>query len=189
MTIIAAIHDTKKNIVWLGANGRATIGSLVAPSIDTKWIAINGWVIGMTGSGPKIEALKAHESECPDDAAHPVEILKFMKNAYGDFDIGETEEGVKKYSGSGLLVHRSGRIWDFDQSFCLTSVPADTFWAQGSGMEIAIGAAQALVPHVADQRLRMHNVIEITIAKDVDCPGEVLVQSFDRDGQLSAARQ
>lgn len=184
--MLAAINDTKSQVIWVGSNGRATIGSLISPAVDKKWIAINGWLIGITGTGPKIEALKAHENECPDDASHPIEILKFMKNAYGDFDIGESEEGVRKYAGSGLLAHKSGRIWDFDQSFCLSEVPSDQFWAQGSGIDIAIGAAEALIGHVDDLRERMRRVIEITISKDVDCPGEVLVQSFDRNGILSA---
>ena len=185
MSIIAAINDTESNVVWVGSNGRATLGSLKAPSVDRKWKPIGGWLIGITGSGPKLEALDAHANEFPDTAEHPFEILKFMKSAYEAFDIGDTEEGLKRYCGSGILVSKSGRIWDFDNSFCLTEVESGSFWAQGSGMEIALGAEAALVEFVSTPRDRVRRVIEITIDRDVDCPGEIIVQSFSRDGVLS----
>ena len=186
MSIIAAINDTQNNVVWVGSNGRATLGSLRAPSVDRKWKAVNGWLIGITGSGPKLEALEAHANEFPDPAEYPFQVLKFMKSAYDAFDIGDTDEGLKRYSGSGMLVSKSGRIWDFDNSFCLTEVESGAFWAQGSGMEIALGAAAALVEHVSSPRERLKRAIQITIERDVDCPGEVIVQSFDRNGVLSA---
>ena len=185
MSIIAAINDTESNVVWVGSNGRATLGSLKAPSVDRKWKPIGGWLIGITGSGPKLEALDAHANEFPDTAEHPFEILKFMKSAYEAFDIGDTEEGLKRYCGSGILVSKSGRIWDFDNSFCLTEVESGSFWAQGSGMEIALGAEAALAEFVSTPRDRVRRVIEITIDRDVDCPGEIIVQSFSRDGVLS----
>lgn len=184
MSIIAAVNDAKRNIVWVGSNGRATLGSLRAPSIDKKWKAMSGWLIGITGSGPKLEALDAHSDEFPE-TEHPFEVLKFMKSAYGAFDIGDTEDGLKRYSGSGILVHRSGRVWDFDNSFCLTEADAGVIWAQGSGMEITLGAAEALTPFVSDLRERLRRAVEIAIEKDVDCPGELIVQSFDRGGNLS----
>ncbi len=185
MSIIVAINDVDANVVWVGSNGRATLGSLRAPSVDHKWKAMNGWLIGITGSGPKLEALDAHAKEFPDTAEHPFEVLRFMKSAYEAFDIGDTEEGLKRYCGSGILISKTGRIWDFDNSFCLTEVESGAFWAQGSGMEIALGAAAALEDYIASPRDRLRRAVEITIAKDVDCPGELIVQSFDRDGALS----
>ena len=65
MTIIAAINDSANNVVWLGSNGRATLGSLRAPSIDNKWKSLHGWLIGITGSGPKLEAIDAYAAEFP----------------------------------------------------------------------------------------------------------------------------
>ncbi len=186
MSIIAAINDVEADLVWVGSNGRATLGSLKAPSVDRKWKAMNGWLIGVTGSGPKLEALGAHANEFPDTAEYPFEVLKFMKSAYDAFDIGDTDEGLKRYCGSGLLVNKSGRIWDFDNSFCLTEVENGAFWAQGSGMEIALGAAAALSEFVSSPRERIKRAVQITIEKDVDCPGELIVQSFDRNGVLSA---
>ncbi|NOX94141.1 MAG: hypothetical protein GXP04_03305 [Alphaproteobacteria bacterium] len=185
MTIITAIHDAGQNLTFLGSNGRATIGSFVAPSRDTKWFAKNGWVIGITGTGPKLEALKAHEEKFPKDTQHPFEILKFMRVAYGDFDIGEMDEGLKRYCGSGLLIHKSGAIWDFDNSFCLTEVERGVFWARGSGIDVALGAALALREYIQSPNALTKRVLEIVIANDVDCPGELLIQTFDQNGDLS----
>ncbi|WDI30724.1 hypothetical protein PUV54_12250 [Hyphococcus flavus] len=185
MTVITVLHDVKENVTWLGSNGRATIGSYVGPSRDNKWFAVHGWAIGITGSGPKVEALEAHLNDFPKDASRPHEILKFMKTAYSDFDIGEVEEGLKRYSGNGLLIHKSGAVWDFDNSFCLTPVEPGVFWARGSGMDIALGAGKALKDFVASPKELTRRVLEITIATDVDSPGELPVQTFDANGVLS----
>ena len=185
MSILTVINDAASGAVWLGSNGRATLGSLVGPSVDQKWIALHGWVIGITGTGPKIEAINAHADNFPAETAHPFEVLKFLRAAYTDFDIGETDEGLKRYCGSGFLIHKSGAIWDFDNSFCLTGVPSGAYWARGSGMDLAIGAGEALKPYVNSAQELTRRALEITIAKDVDCPGEALVQSFDRNGVLS----
>lgn len=185
MTVITALHDPEENVTWLGSNGRATIGSYVGPSLDHKWFAAEGWVIGITGSGPKLEALEAHAGHFPKDASRPFEILKFMKNAYSAFDIGEMDEGLKRYSGNGLLIHRSGAVWDFDNSFCLTPVEPGLIWARGSGMDIALGAGRALKEFVSSPKELTRRVLEIVVATDVDSPGEIIVQTFDANGVLS----
>ncbi|WP_375203913.1 hypothetical protein [Hyphococcus sp.] len=185
MTVITAIYDQAENVTWLGSNGRATIGSYVGPSIDTKWWAIHDWAIGITGAGPKLEALEANQKDFPKHATRPFEVLTFMKEAYGAFDIGEMEEGLKRYCGNGLLIHKSGAIWDFDNSFCLTPVAKGGFWARGSGMDIALGAGIALKEFMPSAKALTRRVLEITVANDVDSPGEILLQSFDADGVLS----
>lgn len=186
MTIITAMYDADKQVTWIGSNGRATIGSFVSPAMDLKWHPIGEWLIGITGSGPKLEALKASADQFPSAATQPFEVIKFMRTAYADFDIGEMEEGLKRYSGSGLLVHKSGAVWDFDNSFCLSEVEKGAFWARGSGMDLAIGAALAMRPFVQSPKEMTKRTLEIVIAHDVDCPGEMLIQSFDSNGVLSA---
>ncbi len=185
MTVITAIHDADKGVTWLGSNSRATIGSFVGPSLDKKWFALHDWVLGVTGSGPKLEALQAAVGDFPQQATQPFELLKFLKHAYEAFDIGETEEGLKRYLGGGLLIHKNGGIWDFDNSFCMIGVPAGSFWARGSGMDLAIGAATALKPHVNSFADITRRTLEIVTDIDVDCPGDPLVQTFDRNGVLS----
>ncbi len=185
MTIITAIYDAKEQVTWLGSNGRATIGSYVGPSVDHKWYAIDGWAIGISGTGPKLEALEAHQKNFPKNATRPFEVLAFMKDAYSAFDIGEMEEGLKRYCGNGLLIHKSGAIWDFDNSFCLTPVSEGGFWARGSGMDLALGAGIALREFIPSPKALTKRVLEIVVANDVDSPGEILLQSFDARGVLS----
>ncbi len=185
VTIITTIYDATEKVTWLGSNGRATIGSYVSPSVDTKWFALHGWAIGVTGTGPKLEALEAHQKNFPKHAARPFEILTFMREAYGAFEIGEMEEGLKRYCGNGLLVHKSGAAWDFDNSFCLMPVTKGAFWARGSGMDLALGAGIALKDFIPSPRALTKRVLEIVVANDVDSPGEILLQSFDADGVLS----
>ncbi|MFQ5563530.1 MAG: hypothetical protein ACE5FO_08165 [Parvularculaceae bacterium] len=185
MSVITVIHDPEEKATWVGGNDRATIGSLVGPSIDKKWLVLDDWLVGITGAGPKLEALLAAAGDFPRKAKRPHEILQFMRTAYGAFDIGETDEGLKRYSGSGFIVHKIGAVWDFDNSFCLTEVPRGAFWARGSGMDLAIGAASALKNHVARPEALTRRVLEIVIENDVDCPGAPLVQKFDSEGVLT----
>ena len=49
-----------------------------------------------------------------------------------------------------------------------------------------IGAALAMRPFVQSPKEVTKRTLEIVIAHDVDCPGEMLVQSFDANGVLSA---
>ncbi|PQA85938.1 hypothetical protein [Hyphococcus luteus] len=185
MTVIAALYDPDENVTWLGSNGRATIGSYVGPALDRKWRSFHGWAIGITGTGPKLEALEANEQNFPKRAERPFEVLTFMKEAYGAFDIGEMEEGLKRYCGNGLLVHKSGAVWDFDNSFCLSPVAKGAFWTRGSGMDLALGAGFALKDHIHSPKALMKRVLEIVVANDVDSPGEILIQTFDHRGVLS----
>lgn len=187
MTVIAAIHDSETNQTVIGSNSRATLGNLVSPSIDKKWLSIEGWLIGVTGSGPKLETLQACAGRFPKNAKHPIDVLKFMKSAYDEFDIGEVDEGLKRYCGGGLIVHKTGSVWDFDNSLCITEVPLTAFWARGSGMDMAIGAALALRQYVNSPREIMQRVLQIVVENDVECPGEPLVQIFTRDGVIEAA--
>lgn len=185
MSVITVIYDPEEEATWVGSNNRATIGSLVGPSVDKKWLVLDDWLVGITGSGPKIEALLAAAGDFPRKAKHPHEILQFMRTAYGAFDIGERDEGLKRYCGSGIIVHKSGAVWDFDNSFCLTEVPRGAFWARGSGMDLAIGAAAALKTYLTKPEELTRRVLDITIENDVDCPGEALVQKFDSEGVLA----
>lgn len=185
MTVITAIHDPLENVTWLGSNGRVTIGNYVGPSLDDKWFSAEGWVIGVTGSGPQLEALEAHAGRFPGNTTRPFEIVKFMKDAYGAFDIGEMDEGLKRYSGNGLIIHKSGAIWDFDNTFCLTPVKPGVFWARGSGMDLALGAGKALKEFVEAPKELTRRVLEIVVATDVDSPGEVVIRTFNSEGVLS----
>lgn len=187
MTVIAAIYDLVNQQTIVGGNNRATLGSLVSPSVDRKWLPLEGWLIGVTGDGPKIETLEACKHRFPKNARRPVDVLKYIKSAYEEFGIGEVEEGLKRYCGAGLLVHKTGGVWDFDNSLCTTEVAAGEFWARGSGMDMAIGAAHALRRYVKSPFELMQGVLEIVIRNDVDCPGRPLVQLFTRDGVIEDA--
>ncbi|GEM_PF-1902737 len=189
MTVITAVHDTDNACVWVGSNSRATLGSIAGPPTDKKWVPLGPWLVGVTGTGPKPEAIEAIRSETDAIGDRAVDIVKLLKKAYEIFDIGETDEGLKRYCGSGIIVHKSAAIWDFDDSFCLSSVPSGMFWARGSGMDMAIGAGRALESLVQSKKDITARVVEIVIANDIDCPGEPVIQKFDAEGKLSFVRQ
>jgi len=186
VTILCAIDDPVRECIWLGANDRTMFGSLVGPSQSRKWTVFGDWVIGLSGIGPKLDALEAQRKKFPK-TAYAIEIAKFMRDAYGDYEVGDKANAVKKFSGAGLIAHKRGGIWDFDNTLCVNSIESGRFWARGSGMKVAIGAASALLAIENDRRAFIQRVVEITIANETDCPGAPLVQKFTRNGELTDA--
>ena len=55
-------------------------------------------------------------------------------------------------------------------------------------MDLALGAGAALAEFIPEPRERLKRAVGVAIEFDVDCPGELLVQSFDRGGVLAPAR-
>lgn len=188
MTIICAIDDQHANCVWLGSNDRTMFGSLVGPSISRKWTVFGDWVIGLSGSGPKLDALEMMRKKFPK-TSHAIEVAKFMRDAYEEYDYGDKSGTVKKFSGLGIIAHKSGQCWDFDTTLCVNPVESGRFWARGSGMKVAIGAGAVLFDRKpsGDQQMRdlVRRAVEITIANETDCPGTPLIQKFDRSGELT----
>lgn len=186
MTILCAIDDPDQRCIWIGANDRTMFGSLIGPSQSRKWTAFGDWVIGLSGMGPKLDALEAQRKKFPK-TDHAIEVAKFMRDAYAEYEVGDKNNGVKKFAGTGLIAHKSGAIWDFDNTLCVNSVESGRFWARGSGMKVAIGAASALIEAEQDRGAFIRRVVELTIANETDCPGAPLVQKFTRDGELTDA--
>ena len=184
MTVICAVNDLTENCVWIGCNDCATIGNLISPSIDSKWIHIDDWLIGACGNGPLSEAVLSARKDFPPEKADAIQITNFIREAFSNFDIGETEDGYKRYSGSGMLVHKSGLVYEYDTTSCLTEVPPNVLWARGSATDMAVGASRALEEFLDSRQQLITKTIEIVIKNDLDCPGNPLIKRFTRRGEL-----
>ena len=185
MTIICALNDPAEGCVWIGGNDRCTFGNLISPSPDNKWLPIGNWLLGFSGSGPKFELIANKRAEFEKIEGNEIEFLATFRTLLSDAGLGENDEGVQRYAGSGILIHRTGRIWDMDSTLALTSILPDTLWMRGSGMEIAMGASKALKPYNLSGHEHLSRVIEIVVDTDIDSPGQAQIQCFDRDGTLT----
>ncbi len=185
MTIICALNDEKENCVWLGSNDRCVLDNIVVPGHDNKWVHLGEWVIGVTGSGPRDEALLSMSKEFSKKSLSVSDAIKLMRQAFSDFELGEDDDGVKRFCGAGIIVSKNGRVWDHDGSIAVTEIPAGEIWVRGSGMEMALGALKAFQQFGLTGEEIVTKTLSVVTDNDLDCPGKPFIQRFDRDGKLS----
>ena len=180
MTIICALYDEQKDEIWLGCNDRATIGDSPAPASASKWLQFGDWAIGVSGDGVYEQFLQLSVDKFPRDTDDPLKVFEFLRKTYEHFNLGQTKDNAStpSYGGDGLLVHRSGGIWDFDSGLALSPVPAGRLWGCGSGVDYALGADFVMAPKDFSARDRVLNAVNAAIALDVGCPGEAMIERF-----------
>lgn len=189
MTIICALNDESGDKVWVGCNDRATIGDSPAPASASKWLHFGGWLVGLSGDESVYEQfLLINEDKFPATSDKVLDVFQFMRSVYDDLSLGQQKGGdtTPSYGVDGILVHQSGRMWDFDSRLALSEVPSGRLWACGSGVDYALGADHALQGEGLSAKERVARAVEAAIALDIGCPGEILLQVFDRTGALSA---
>jgi ATP-dependent protease HslVU (ClpYQ) peptidase subunit len=89
--------------------------------------------------------------------------------------------------GQMLMLANSGGVWTVGSDFSLTELPADSMWAEGSGRELAIGAAHAIqsaFPEISPEEV-IRLAVETAVAKDVGCGGAVWISELNA-GRKSA---
>jgi len=181
MTIICAIYDDAANEIWLGCNDRATIGDSPAPASASKWLKFGDWAIGISGDESVYEQyLQVSAEKFPVSTTSVLEVFEFLRATYDSYNLGNQRDGNTSlsYGVDGIIVHRSGRIWDFDNHLALSEVPPQRLWGCGSGVDYALGADYVMVSGAFSARERVVNATNAAIALDIGCPGEALVERF-----------
>jgi ATP-dependent protease HslVU (ClpYQ) peptidase subunit len=78
------------------------------------------------------------------------------------------------------MLARSDGVWNVGADFSVISLPADQLWAEGTGRELALGAAHALLsmnPNVAAKDI-VRCAVEAAIAHDTTCGGGPWVEEL-----------
>jgi len=182
MTIICAYQDPVAKQTWIGSDSRATTsGGYLLPTTTRKWRVATGkrFAVGVSGYGRTVDVLaaatdeKLFKSESPHSIASAIREL-LLADGYTPAD----QAGPKAIDDRFILVV-DGAVYDCDASFALSRIPAGHLWARGSGMDFAIGAANAM-RRVADF-LAPVDVVRAAIAAACDCDtacgGELFVSS------------
>lgn len=181
MTIICAIHDTISKETWLGCNDRATIGDTPAPGQASKWLTYGDWAIGISGDESVYEQyLQISEEKFPSDASSVLDVFEFLRTTYEHYSLGQQKgnDTSNSYGVDGILVHASGRIWDFDNNLALSEVPAGRLWGCGSGVDYALGADYVMGLNGFTAQERVANAVKAAIALDIGCPGDPMIERF-----------
>jgi len=182
MTILCALYDLDADELWLGCNDRATIGDTPSPSSASKWLKFGDWVIGLSGDESVYEQyLQLAGEKFPQETVHVLDVFKFLRQTFDDHNLGQQKSGdsAASYGVDGIIAHKSGRIWDFDNQLALSETPAGRLWACGSGADYALGVDYALQGTGKAAKERVAYAVGAAIALDISCPGEALIGIFE----------
>ncbi len=185
MTILCALYDPETEELWLGCNDRATIGDTPSPSSASKWLKFGDWVIGLSGDESVYEQyLQLAGERFPEETANVLDVFKFLRLTFEEFGLGGQKgaDSGASYGVDGIIAHKSGRIWDFDNQLAISEVPAGRLWACGSGADYALGADYAMQGGGKSPKERVAYAVGAAIALDVGCPGEALIGPFEGAG-------
>lgn len=171
MTIICAYYDTEEQLVYLGSNSRSRRGGTIIPGDSSKWSFYGDWAMATTGGGLPSDLVEARREKFPQSPdAH--EVVRFIRKSYEITGFGEKEDGAQDYNCSSILVHSSGKIFDVDGTLSLAEVNPGAFWALGSGMDYALGAAFVAKQRGYAAREMMQLALEAAIEIDTYSPGQ-----------------
>lgn len=181
MTILCALYDEGESELWLGCNDRGAIGDTPSPATASKWINFGDWVIGLSGDeGVYEHFLQISGDAFPVGTVNVLDIFKFLRATFDEFGLGQQKgaDTALAYGVDGIIAHKSGRIWDFDNQLALSDVPAGRLWACGSGADYALGADYAMRGKGLSAKERVVVAVSAAIALDIACPGAALVGLF-----------
>ena len=182
MSVIAAICSSRTGSTWVASDTLVSSGNLRL-SLGPKWLIREPWAAGVAGHVRTMNVFQRH----------PEELLKGLEDAF-EFSLRAREllradgyNSVKEDSGpcdfaQMLMVANPRGVWTIGSDFSVSPIPVDTLWAEGSGRDLAIGAAHALLlscPTMPAKDL-LSRAIATAIACDVGCGGEAWV------GELAA---
>jgi hypothetical protein len=173
------MYDAGEGRFWLGSNNRSRAGNFVMGARHAgKWRTFGDWAIAVSGVG--LGGMLVRESAGPGETGWDtaLDVFSYLKDLLEKAGMGQTGSAAKKFDVSGLIARRGGELYDFDSALCVHPLPEGTFWARGSGMPVALGAAHALERAGRSPEEIVTGATEAAIAIDSTCPGDPVVDSF-----------
>ena len=181
MSVIAALSQGGQ--IAVGSNTGYTLAQdSVIDNGTSQWIFFQDWALGFTGSKLALNVCRSGLGALKNKVSAEGHVVNEVGKILSDYDIGTKNDGDPTWSYGiwCILAHRSGKIWDLDESLCLGSIPEGRFWARGSGEKYALGAAYALMsakePLTPKQLVKCS--IDSAIYNDIYCPGTAYVNDL-----------
>jgi ATP-dependent protease HslVU (ClpYQ) peptidase subunit len=185
MSIIAALHHAGRGSTWIGSDTLVCSGSLKLP-FGPKWVVRRPWAIGIAGHLRAVNVVDRYAAELTNQVSGPYELADRLRDLLkrDGFREGAEERGPLEFGQTLLLAHADG-VWTLGSDFSTVAAPPDQLWAEGSGRDLAIGAAYILTSmRQLEPAEIVRRAIETAVAFDVGCGGHAWV--FDlAAGKLS----
>lgn len=188
MSVIAAISSGRSGSTWIASDTMVCSGNL-RQIIGPKWVVHEPWAVGIAGHLRTINVFRHHAEELLGNLADAYEFADRARALLKSDGFGETKEsdGPPQF-GQMMILARPDVVWTVGTDFSVMPLPADKLWAEGSGRDLAIGAAHALLSVQSElpEEAVVQHAVETAIAYDSICGGSVwlkeLVGPVPRDG-------
>lgn len=183
MTIIVAYQQTPGGPVWLGSDGRVTMGGYVASDRKRKWHAAHGRAIATCGPERACAIVEAYAGEI---LAHetPFLIGEEIRRRFEAASVKATDGGSYEFNAIAVARVR-GQTTIIDYDGALAPTLGAPFVAAGSGQEYARGAIYALEAQgVCEPQLIVRAAVAAACRGDLRCGGAVYIAEHTADGAL-----
>ena len=93
----------------------------------SKWLIFGDWAIGLSGDeSVYVQYLLVASDKFPKETDSVLEVFDFLRLLYAEHNLGQQRgnDTSTSYGVDGVMVHVSGRMWDFDSTLALSEVPA-----------------------------------------------------------------
>lgn len=180
MSVIVALCSSKSGSSWIASDTMGISGNLTL-GIGSKWIVRGPWAVGVAGHLRTINVFQNHADELLGDLSDAFEFTQRARSLLKSDGYGEgTETDGPPSFGQMLMLVRPDMVFTVGADFSVMPLPVDKLWAEGSGRDLAIGAAHALgtVHGGLSDRDVVRHAIETAITYDSICGGSLWMEEL-----------
>jgi ATP-dependent protease HslVU (ClpYQ) peptidase subunit len=173
MSVIVALCSSRSGSTWIASDTMVVSASLTL-NIGPKWIIRGPWAVGVAGHLRTINVFQHNADELLGELPDAYEFARRARDLLKSDGYGEgTDTNGPAHYGQMLMLAHPDKVWTIGADFSVMQLPADTLWAEGSGRDLAIGAAHALrsVQGGLSDRDVVRQATETAIAFDSICGG------------------
>jgi len=180
MSVIVAISSSKSGSTWIGSDTMICSGSLKL-NIGSKWIVREPWATGIAGHLRTINVFHDQAGTLLDDLPDAYEFARRARTLLKSDGFSESKDNDGPLLlGQMLMLARHDAVWAVGADFSVMQLPPDRLWAEGSGRELAIGAAHALLSVHAELSAKevVRHAVETANLYDSTCGGDVWMKEL-----------
>ncbi len=183
MSVIVALPADGDRPTWIGSDSMVHAGSLRLTG--RKWVVQGPWAVGVAGHLRTVNLIEQHAGDLFTDVADAFDFSCRMRAVLQQDGYQDAEDGRGPVElGQSFLLARQSGVWTIGNDFSVIRIPAGQLWAEGTGRELALGAAHALMavrPRPSESEI-VRAAIEAAIAFDSSCGGPVWIEQLAGSG-------
>ncbi len=181
MSVVVALTAPEGRSTWIGSDTLYASGSLKL--VGPKWIVRPPWAVGVAGHLRSVNILEHHRENLLAELSGAYEFTRRIRELLREDGFHQDSEGQGPgplgFGQTFILAHPEG-AWTIASDFSIVPIPRGQLWAEGSGRELALGAAHARANCGGKFTARdtVKRAIAAAIAFDTICGGEIWLEEL-----------